>query len=142
MNKFTIAWLDTNSADPQSSFRIKLGDAQTFTDVDSCVEYIQSNSDEPIYLIVSGTFAKQTVPEIYELSNLVQIFLFCGSVASYSEWAMDYCDKLMIFDHGDDLLQRLWNEVESNLRAQAAIYLKHADQYKQRALQYKQPACG
>jgi hypothetical protein len=55
---------------------------------------------------------------------------------------MDYCDKLMIFDHGDDLLERLWKDLERNLREQAALYLKRAEEYKQRALQYKQPACG
>jgi hypothetical protein len=48
----------------------------------------------------------------------------------------------MIFDHGDDLLERLWKDLESNLRKQATLYSKRADEYKQRALQYKQPACG
>jgi hypothetical protein len=142
MMKNTIIWLDINASDPKSTFRIKLGDAETFTNVNDCIQYIQSHPNEPIYLIVSGTFAKEVIPEIYDSSNLVQIFLFCGSVGSYSEWAMDYCEKLMIFDHGDDLLERLWNDLDSNLRKQAALYLKCADEYKQRALQYKQPACG
>lgn len=138
---YTIIWLDTNASDPKSAFRIKLGDAQIFTDVAGCVQYIQSHSNEPIYLIVSGSMAKETVPEIYEASNLVQIFLFCGSVATYSDWGMDYCEKLMIFDHGDDLLERLWNDLESKLREQAILYTKRADEFKQRALQYKQK-CG
>jgi len=142
MATYTIIWLDTNSSDAKSSFRIKLGDAQTFSDVDGCIKYIQSHPNEPIYLIVSGSFAKETVPEIYEASNLVQIFLFCGSVSTYAEWGMDYCEKLMIFDHGDDLLERLWNDLESNLRQKAALYLKSAEEYRQRALQYKQPPCG
>ena len=142
MNNYTIIWLDNNASDAQNSFRTKLGDAQTFTDVDSCVHYIQSRPCESIYLIVSGSFAKQTVPEIYDASNLVQIFLYCGSVSTYSEWAMDYCDKLMIFDHGDDLLERLWNELESNLRQQAALYAQKADECKQQALKFKQPSCG
>ncbi|CAF1409052.1 unnamed protein product, partial [Rotaria sp. Silwood1] len=30
---------------------------------------------------------------------------------NYAEWAMDYRDKLMIFDHEDDLLERLWNNL-------------------------------
>jgi hypothetical protein len=142
MTKFTIVWLDLNSSDPVSGFRIKLGDAQTFTNVNDCVQYIQLHPNDPIYLIVSGSFAKAAVPEIYNSSNLVQIFLFCGSVSTYAEWAMDFCDKLMIFDHGDDLLERLWNDLETSLRKQATSYLKHAEEYKQRALQYKQASCG
>ncbi|CAF2904293.1 unnamed protein product [Rotaria sp. Silwood2] len=94
-----------------------------------------------IYLIVSGSFAEEVVPQIYESSNLVQIFLFCGSVSAYSEWGMDYCDKMMIFDHGDDLLERLWNDLDTKLREQATQCLKRAEEYKQRALQYKRP-CG
>ncbi len=142
MPECAILWLDTNSSDPNSSFRIKLGDVITFTAVNDCIQYIHEHPNQSVYLIVSGSFAKQVVPEIYESSNLVQIFLFCGSVASYSEWGMDYCDKLMIFDHGDDLLERLWNDLESHLRQQALLYMQYAEKYKQRALEFKQPPCG
>ncbi|CAF1017626.1 unnamed protein product [Adineta steineri] len=142
MTKHTIIWLDTNSSDPKSSFRTKLGDAQAFTDVNDCIKYIKSHSNELIYLIVSGALAKLVIPDIYNCSNLVQIFLFCGSVSTYVRWAMAYRDKLMIFDHGDDLLERLWNDLESNSREQADLYLKYAEEYKQQALKYKQATCG
>ncbi|CAF1374138.1 unnamed protein product [Rotaria sp. Silwood1] len=141
MSQYSIIWLDVNSSDLKSSFRNKLVDAQTFTNVDRCLEYIRYHSNESIYLIVSGSLAKEIVPEIYEFSNLIQIFLFCGSVSNYAEWAMDYRDKIMIFDHEDDLLERLWNDLQTTLCEQAEQYLKRADEYKQRALQYKQP-CG
>ncbi|CAF4140920.1 unnamed protein product, partial [Rotaria sp. Silwood1] len=62
-------------------------------------------------------------------------------VGAYSEWGMDYCDKMMIFDHGDDVLERLWNDLQSKLREHVAMCLKHAEECKQRALQYKR-ACG
>ncbi|CAF3812033.1 unnamed protein product [Rotaria sp. Silwood1] len=141
MLQYNILWLDANSFDPMSTFRAKLGDVQTFTDVNSCIKYIQSHPNESIYLIVSGSLAKEVVPIIYESPNLVQIFLFCGSVSAYAEWGMDYCDKMMIFDHGDDLLERLWNDLQNNLREHATLCLKRAEEYKQRALQYKKP-CG
>ncbi|CAF2650804.1 unnamed protein product [Rotaria sp. Silwood2] len=85
MLQYNILWLDQNSSDPMSSFRAKLGDAQTFTNVNDCIQYIQSHPNDPIYLIVSGSLAKEVVPVIYESSNLVQIFLFCGSISTYSE---------------------------------------------------------
>ena len=142
MNKFTITWLDSAASDKQNSFGSKLGDAQLFTNVDDCKDFILSRPNEPIYLIVSGSLAQAIVPEVYEASNLVQVFVYCGSVVTYAEWALDYCEKLLMFDHGDDLLERLWNEISSNLREQAALYTKHADECKRRALQYKQPSCG
>ena len=54
---------------------------------------------------------------------------------------MDFCDKLMMFDHEDDLLQRLWSRIEEYFREQAKQCIKQADEYKERARQFKQP-CG
>ena len=143
MQKFTIIWLDPTALDEHNSFRPKLGvDAQIFTEIYACRTYIQSHPHECIYLIVSGSFAQRIVPEVYQLSNLIGIFVYCGSVITYAEWALDYCEKLLIFDHGDDLLERLWNDIGSNLREQAALYTKCADECKGRALKYKQPSCG
>jgi hypothetical protein len=121
-----------------SSFRNKLGDVQTFIDPKDCIPYIQSHSNEQIYLIISGLFARKTVPQIYNSLNLIQIFLLCGSVADYSEWALDYCEKMLIFDHEDDLLARLWGDLEIKLREQAHLCLKQAQELKQKALKYKQ----
>lgn len=142
MKKYTVVWLDANGLDPENSFREKLGDAQVFINPQDCVNYIRTHPDELIYFIVSGHFAKEVVPAIFELNNLIQIFLYCGCVSNYSQWGMDYIDKLMIFDHGDDLLERLWNEIEGHIRALAKEYLQKADEYKNRALKYKQQPCG
>ncbi len=142
MQEFKILWLDVNSSDPLSSFRLKLGDAQTFTDADDCIQYIQSHPNELIYLIISGSFAEKTIPQIYESPNLVLIFLFCGSVAAYSEWGINYCEKMLMYEHGDDLLARLWKDIQIKLHEQANLCLKKAEEFKQRALEYKQPPCG
>ena len=141
MGEFTILWLDVNSSDVQSSFRQKLGEVQTFINPNDCIEYIQSHSNELIYLIISGSLAKITVPQIYDHANLLQIFLFCGTVAAYTEWGLDYSEKLFIFEHEDDLLARLWKDFEMKLREQMELYLQKADECKQRALLYK-PTCG
>jgi len=111
MQKFTIIWLDVNSSDPMNSFRSKLDDAKTFTNPSECIDYIQSHPYEQIYLIVSGLFAKEVVPKVYTSLNLIEIFLFCGSIVSYAEWALDYCEKMLIFDHENDLLNdygKIW----------------------------------
>jgi hypothetical protein len=142
MQEFTIIWLDINSSDPNNNFRLKLGEVQTFTNPNDCIEYLQCHPNELIYLIISDSFAKTTIPQIYDYANLIQIFLFCGTVAAYSEWGLDYCEKLFMFDHEDDLLARLWKDFEIKLREQAEICLERADEFKQRALRYKQPSCG
>lgn len=141
MLKYNIVWLDNNASDNISSFRVKLGDAIIFTKADECIQYIESHPAESIYLIVSGSLAKQVVPKIYESSNIIQIFIFCGSISAYAAWGIDYTDKMMIFEHGDDLLERLWNELARELREQGNLYLNRAEEYKQRALKYK-TQCG
>lgn len=141
MSQPIILWLDQNASDPASGFRIKLGEAHTFTDIDTCVQYIESHPNKLIYFIVSGSFAKEIVPKIYESLNILGIYLFCGSISNHAAWAADYCDKMMIFDHGDDLLERLWNDFHIYLRDQATLCLSRAEEYKKRALQFRQP-CG
>jgi len=140
----TIVWLDSNSTDPFSSFRVKLNDhqdVQTFTDVSPCVSYIKSHSEQMIFLIVSGSFASQIVPQIYESLNISIIFIFCASIKALTDWAMDFCEKLRVFDHEDDLLQRLWSEIEKYLRDQSKQCIKQADECKERARQLQQ-SCG
>ena len=139
---FNVVWLDSNSSDHQSTFLRKLDNqAQAFTDVALCVHYIQSHPHQPIFFIVSGSLAKEAVPQVYDLAQVKQILLFCGSVAAYCHWALDYVDKIVIFDHGDDLLERLWNELDSCLQEQAKVCLKQAREFKERALRYQQK-CG
>ena len=140
----TIVWLDSNSIDPASSFRVKLNDhqdVQTFTDIHACVSYIKSHSEQMIFVIVSGCFASQIVPQIYEFSNVLMIFVFCASMKAHTDWAMDFCDKLRMFDHEDDLLQRLWSQIEEYLREEAKQCIKQANECKERAKQLQQ-SCG
>lgn len=141
MENFTIIWLDVEASSTTSSFRRKLGDVKTFTNPDACTEYIFSHENAFIYLILSGSYAKSVVPQIYECSNVIEIFLFCGSIATYSEWGIDYCEKMLMYDHEDDLLERLWKDLELKLQEQANICLKKADELKKKAMGYNQP-CG
>ncbi|CAF2162299.1 unnamed protein product [Rotaria magnacalcarata] len=66
---------------------------------------------------------------------------FCASIKAHADWAMDFCDKLMMFEHEDDLLQRLWSHIEEYLRNEAKQYMKQADEYTERANRFKQ-SCG
>jgi hypothetical protein len=139
-----IVWLDSNSADSTGSFLRKLGDDQcvkTFIEIAPCISYLNSHLEQSIFLIVSGSFASQTVPQIYESENILMIFLFCASMKVHTDWAMDYCDKLIMLDHEDDLLQRLWSSLEEHLRERAKDYIEQADKCKERARQLKQ-SCG
>jgi hypothetical protein len=142
-----IVWLDSNANDSISSFRSKLTEdahqcVKIFTEMEPCIEYLQTNLDEMIFFVLSGSFGSKVVPLIYDFKHIHQIYLFCGSIASHANWAMDYTDKMLMFDHQDDLLRRLFKEIELYLRQQAELCIQQAKICKDRAQSLKQPPCG
>lgn len=139
---FEIVWLDINASDPHSSFRHKIGqNAEIFTDTQHCLEFIQSHPTQAIYLIVSGHFAKEIIPLIFNLPQLVKFYVFCGSMINYVAWSLDYLEKVLVFEHGDDLLQRLWNDLARSYRAKGDGYQAQVKEFEERAAQYRKP-CG
>lgn len=139
-----ITWLDSNSNNKSSSLFRKLGDSEyveTFIKVDPCIDYIKSHDEQPIFLITSDAFALQTIPPIYESSNVLMIFIFCTSMKTRTNFAMDCSDKLLMFDDEDDLVYRVWCQFEEYSREQAKKYNKQADECKECAKRLKQP-CG
>jgi hypothetical protein len=140
-----ILWLDANSDSVTSSFRDKLSQyrwVQTFNKSSDCIDYIKAHLMETFFLITSGSLAEDLVEQVSEYGNIKQIFVFCASIASHTHWAMNYTDKLLMFDHEDDLLARLWIEIEQHFREQAQECIQQADELKKRAKQFKKLSCG
>jgi hypothetical protein len=139
-----VLWLDANS-NSTTSFHDKLLQyrlVQIFTKPDDCIDYIKSHVMQNIFLVASGSLAEHVVPQVSECVNIKQIFIFCASIASHTHWAINYSDRLLMFDHQDDLLQRLWNEMEQHFREQAQQCIQQAEEMKEQATKYKQPPCG
>ena len=142
LNNWCIVWLDANAFEQNNSFRAELPDqTAVFNDVNKCIRYIESEKIQNIFVIVSGSFVKELIPTIYPFDHVLQIYIFCGFMGALTDWAIDFIDKLSMFDHGDDLLERLWMDLSSKLDQQAAFYHRQADEMKQRSLKYKQK-CG
>lgn len=142
-----IVWLDSHANDAISSFRDKLTHDQCeyvkiFTDSQSCITFIQSEIHKKIFFILSGSFGAQVVPIVYDLQQIQQIYLFCGTMSSHVNWAIDFTEKMYMYDHEDDLLERLYQEAEEFLRKSAEFYLQQANLFRDRARVFKQDPCG
>jgi hypothetical protein len=140
----TILWVDSN-AESTSSFRNQLlqySQVQIFTSINPCFAYIESHPMQRLFLIASGSLARTLVPQVYNYEHLKQIFVFCRSIAAHTDWAADYIDKILMYDHPDDLLERLWREMEKDFRQQADDCIRQANASKERADQHKQKSCG
>lgn len=140
----TILWVDENAVSTPS-FRNQLVQycpVQIFTNASPCFAYIESHSTQRLFLIASGSIARTLVPQVYNYDHLKQIFIFCGSIKAHIDWAVDYTDKLLMFEHPDDLLERLWREMEQDFRQQAVDCIQQANVLRERADRHKQSGCG
>lgn len=113
--------------------------SEVFTDTEHCLAFIESHPSQAIYLIVSGTLAKEIVPLIFDLPQVVRIYVFCGSIVNYTAWLLDYLGKMLIFEHDNDVLQRLWNDLARNYRAKGECFQALVKEFEERAEQYRQP---
>lgn len=76
--------------------------------MEECVKHLKTNLDKTIFLLLSHSFASKLVPLIYDFKNIYQIYLLCTSVSSHRDWAMNFTDKTLTFDHENDLFKRLF----------------------------------
>jgi hypothetical protein len=137
-----IIWLNEQVPNSSSSLFSELDQVQIFTQPIKCVEYIQNHQYQPVFLLISGSIAKQLVPSVFDCSNLVKIFFFCASNISHVDWTIGCSNKVLMFDNEGDLLEGLWNEISSYFQEQAHQCLRQADEFKQRVEGLKQPSCG
>jgi len=93
---------------------------QAFDNVEKCFETIEKNLDKHIFFITSGSKGKIIIPSL--VINFPKTFVpeywmyvFCGNmnmiqvgnVVPANTWALNFPDRIVMFDHQDDLLSRL-----------------------------------
>ncbi|CAF1058391.1 unnamed protein product [Rotaria magnacalcarata] len=92
-----LIWLDEHIDDDNeicqnvvTKLRNIINSIITYTDGDQCVHYIESISNDKVYLIVSGTLGQRVVPYVHLLSQVDSIFIFCGNKKQYEQWAKNW----------------------------------------------------
>lgn len=80
---FQLIWLDASlneSSDilvTQKMLRMLNTNAQFYTDMNECLELINSIKTEHILLVVSGQLARTVLPKIHSLRSVRAVFIFC-----------------------------------------------------------------
>jgi hypothetical protein len=98
VQNFHLVWLDgsideVNSDDCRNSItklRQVVNTVNTFTDVNECIEFINSIPEEKAFMISSGAFGQTTVPAVHDKSQVSTIFIFCGNEARHEKWAKEW----------------------------------------------------
>jgi tetratricopeptide (TPR) repeat protein len=98
VQNFLLLWLDgsideDNNDDCRNSIaklRQVVNTINTFTDVDKCIDFIDSIKEERIFMISSGTFGQTTVPIVHEKAQVSTIYIFCGNKTRHEKWALQW----------------------------------------------------
>ena len=106
--------------------RIEVYCLNYFSTVEAGLAYIRAHPEKKIFFISSGTIGRIIVPQIAELPQIEAIYIFCGDILRQLDWASNYVtDAFLMFDHQDDLLERLTRDL--------GVYVESkGDQYEAR----------
>ncbi|CAF1448532.1 unnamed protein product [Adineta steineri] len=101
----TLIWfdksIDLNSKDIQLTKAMlkEINDyTLLFTNIDACIQYIESIKSETIFLIVSGSDAHNLLSKIHNLRQIDSIFIFCMDKLKYDKTLVEKRDYYKIID--------------------------------------------
>ncbi|CAF1009461.1 unnamed protein product [Rotaria sordida] len=113
----TLLWYDPNIESHHDTERTKqqlrsINDFVLFhTDLDQCVKFIQSIEKEKIFLITSGSKAKEFLPLISHLRQVDSIFIFCVKKDKYQHLIDKYSKIVGIYSCLDELCSSIRQEI-------------------------------
>ncbi|CAF0977434.1 unnamed protein product [Adineta ricciae] len=88
-----LVWLDSNIDENAPDWKNSIAQLQrfvnninTFTDMNTCLEFLQSITDEKICMICSGILGKRMVPRVHSMSQIDSIFIFCHDQEQHDRW--------------------------------------------------------
>ena len=119
VQNFTLVWLDGSIDESDEDFQHSLTQLRrivtkidTFINVDSCLDFIQSIDDIHVFLIISGALGQAAMPDIHHLSNIDSIYVFCGNKVKHEQWATDWSKIAGVFTKIDKLCKKLKQDTE------------------------------
>ncbi|CAF1378432.1 unnamed protein product [Rotaria sordida] len=90
-------WLDasansnsSSSKEVQKQLKAKLENSVTFNDINDFKKFIKIHDNQTIVLIVSGSYGRQIVPEVHNLTQLLAIYVYCANIEPNIQWTKNY----------------------------------------------------
>jgi hypothetical protein len=63
---------------------------EIFDNVDDGTHFITEYDDKEIILIVSGSYGREIIPQVHDLSQLTIFYVYCSDRTRNEEWAKIY----------------------------------------------------
>jgi tetratricopeptide (TPR) repeat protein len=114
----TLLWFDPNIGSREETEQTKkqlrlINDYVIFhTDLELCIAFIQSTSNEKIFLITSGSKASQLLPRISTFRQIDSIFVFCMKIDKYQHLTNEYSGIIGIYNDLDALCTSIREQVD------------------------------
>ncbi|CAF1498591.1 unnamed protein product [Rotaria sordida] len=116
----TLIWLDKDLYNSYEINQVKLKLRQIinytkmFENTDECVDYISSNENEQVYLLISGSLADIFVPLIYQIEQIKMIYVVCINIQYHGKLSQTF-DKIGgIFTNLNMLYDALRRDIVTN----------------------------
>ncbi|CAF1649494.1 unnamed protein product [Didymodactylos carnosus] len=99
---FSLLWLDrdmnytSRNWKTQKKLRESINYFKRFNNLSTCEKWIRQRQiqDEKVILIVSGAYGKEILPNIYQLPQLVGVYVYCLNKEIHEKWAKNYKNKV------------------------------------------------
>ena len=131
----SLLWFDPNIGHKEDTKQTKeklreINDYVSFyEDLQLCIDYIQSATNEKIFLITSGKQAPQILPAIVKLRQIDSIFIFCMKIERYEYLTNEYTKIIGIYNNLDKLCESIQEQM--NLVDQQIQTLSFFNQHEQ-----------
>ncbi|CAF4847782.1 unnamed protein product, partial [Rotaria sp. Silwood1] len=114
LETFSLLWLDAEvntkeeNRRAQKRLRSIINYLKIFQDQNECQQYIKSCSEQDrIVLISSGRLGKELIPQIHDLRQLSDVYIYCWDKKAYKHWAKQFSKIKGVIVSLDDLVQQI-----------------------------------
>ncbi|CAF1475081.1 unnamed protein product [Adineta steineri] len=97
MQNVLVIWLDNNINDNNTDYnntikqlKCVVNNVNTLTDVEKCIEFIETITNNKVCMIVSGSLGKYIVPRVHNVPQVDTIFIFCNNHEWDKQWAKEW----------------------------------------------------
>ncbi|CAF0824698.1 unnamed protein product [Didymodactylos carnosus] len=113
---FSLLWLDrdmnytSRNWKTQKKLRESINYFKRFNNLSTCEKWIRQRQiqDEKVILIVSGAYGKEILPNIYQLPQLVGVYVYCLNKEIHEKWAKNYKNKgCEVIINSDELIAKI-----------------------------------
>jgi tetratricopeptide (TPR) repeat protein len=116
----TILWFDSNISSYEYTEQINdrlqqiNADIGVYTEVELCLNFVQSNDKQKIFLVISGSSTTQLLPHIVKFSQVDTIVIFCTEKTKYEHLTIVYSKIIGIYTDFDLLCTFIREEINFN----------------------------